>query len=53
MNAKNVQRSIWFCFFFSISSTINSLGAAEGLQPSLEVPAKKATATPGNNEFCV
>lgn len=30
MNAKNVQRSIWFCFFFSISSTINSLGAAEG-----------------------
>lgn len=30
MNAKNVQRSIWFCFFFSISPIINSLGAAEG-----------------------
>lgn len=31
VNARNVQRSIWFCFFFfSISPIINSLGAVMG-----------------------
>lgn len=41
MNAKNVQRSIWFCFFFQSPPLSTAWVLRRGLQPSLEVPPAK------------
>ena len=51
MNAKNVQRSIWFCFFqFPPLSTAWVL--RRGLQPSLDVPTAKRPCRPGDGGLC-
>lgn len=51
-NAKNVQGSIWFCFFqFPPLSTACVL--RRGLQPSLDVPTAKRPCQPGSSGLCV